>query len=137
MSKKEEASKKDAKKPAAKKTKKVAEKEAVRAPENTAITKKMGELTKVVEKASKEGSGTMLCLVLGEAGIHISMTGNGEDVAILVASAMSSHEQIGAVIAQGGMMAAMRKQEEARINGMDEDGAEEAPAEMPSPTTEA
>jgi len=119
-----------------KKKKETKEEVEAKKSENTKITDKITELSKLVNDEAG-GSGVMLCLVMGEKGIHMAMTGTGEDISVLVASAMTGSDQVGAVLAQGGMMAAMRKQEQERVDSMDENGAEEAPADMPSPTTEA
>lgn len=106
-------------------------------PENPVITDKMSELMEVATKASSEGKPTMICLVQGDRGIHMSMSGDGQEVAIMVATAIVSEPRVGSVITNGAMMAQMRINDVANKAKLDEDGNELAPEGMPEPQTKS
>ena len=101
--------------------KKVNDSEPDTTPEEVEVNPKIGEL---LEELSKEAQSeatddrpAMISLVSGSKGIHMSMLGEGQDVAILLATAMSSQPMIEAVVANAYMMAQMRKQQVAQKAG--------------------
>jgi hypothetical protein len=107
------------------------------APENPAITEKMAELMAVAKEVPPDETPTMICLVLGEKGIHMSMSGEGQEVAIMVATAICSEPRVGAVLTNGAMMAQMRMNNVANKANLDAEGNEIAPEGMPKEQTEA
>lgn len=78
-------------------------------PEITKLINKLGELSK--EEVEDKDSAAMLTFTLGKNGIYMGMIGQGKDVAVMVATAMSSQPMIAASITNAAMMFRMRQQE--------------------------
>lgn len=98
-------------------------------PENPDITEKMAELVSVAKSHSDDGeSPVLISLVLGKKGIHMSMSGEGQDIAVMIATAIISEPRVGAVLSNGAMMAQIR------MNNVAE---EEAPEGATTPKTQA
>lgn len=112
----------------------VPEKEA---PDNPQITEKMAELMATAKECAGGESPTMISLVLGEKGIHMSMSGEGQDIAVMVATAICSEPKIAAVLMNGAMMAQMRMNNVAQEASLDGESNEVAPEGMSNAQTEA
>lgn len=106
---------------------------------NDAINAKLSELVDLARDAAKEdGKPVMLALVSTKRGIHMSMIGEGQDAAIMVATSMASQPMINAVVTNAAMMAQMRRQQEASMAKASAPLKEEEGLEgLPTPQTEA
>jgi hypothetical protein len=105
---------------------------------NDSINEKLSELVELAkEAATEDGKPIMLALIGTKRGIHMSMIGEGQDAAIMVATSMASQPMINAVVTNAAMMAQMRRQHEQQMAG---EGAplkeEKAPEGTPTPQTE-
>lgn len=108
---------------------------------NPAIPEKMSELLELSKEdaESTDGKQAMLALVATNHGVHMAMAGEGEDIAIMIATSMSSQPMIAAVVSNAAIMYQMRQQQVAQ-QMKETDGAiieEVAPEGLPKPQTEA
>lgn len=75
---------------------------------------KLGELIEV-SKSPKTGEATMISVILGEGGIHMSVSGSKQDLAIVIATAMSNNEDLSGVIEMANTMVQMKRSHEEDI----------------------
>lgn len=80
--------------------------------ENTAITDKMSELIEFSKSESDDGVAVAFLMVLGKNGVHMAMSGQPQDVAVMLSTGMKSHQLVDAVVSHSAMMSQMRKQQE-------------------------
>jgi hypothetical protein len=120
------------------KNRKPSEDEVKQDTDSVEITQKMEELAELTKAESEknEARTAMITLVATQKGVHMSMLGEGQDVAIMIATAMANQPMIDAVITNAAMMSQMRKQQVAQ-QVQDASGGAKAPEGMPKPQTEA
>ena len=108
-------------------------------PINNSITEKLRELVELAkEAATDDGKPVMLALFQTKKGIHMSMIGEGQNAAIMVAQAMASQPMINAIITNAAMMDQLRRRQDSQ---MAKAGTplkqEEVPEGTPNPLTQA
>jgi Cu/Zn superoxide dismutase len=96
---------------------------------NPVLGEKLNEIANIAnEDLGTDGKPAMLALVQGKEGVHIHMTGDAQDVAVMIASTMAGHQLIGSIIYNANMLFAMRQQQVAsQVN----------PEEIENPKTKA
>ena len=101
------------------------------------VQAKMQELIDLIDNKGSEVQTNMICLIGNSDGVHIAMTGKGEDIAILVASSIVSNEDVSGVINHGGMMASLKVQADKEGIELSDLIARENAAKAVDKTTEA
>lgn len=75
--------------------------------QNTAISDKLQELMDVVKAESDDDHGVMMCLIMDKNGTHMAMSGGGENLSVMLATAIVSNTDVKEVIFHGATMASM------------------------------
>ena len=83
---------------------------------NDAIPSKMQEILNLAkeEAEANDEKPAMICLVATTKGVHMALLGEGQDVAVMIATAMDNQEMIEDVVSNAAMMCQMRKQDIAK-----------------------
>jgi hypothetical protein len=83
---------------------------------NDAIPTKMQEILNLAkeEAEANDEKPAMICLAATTKGVHMALLGEGQDVAVMIATAMDNQPMIEAVVGNAAMMCQMRKQDIAK-----------------------